>query len=122
MELLFSYHYVFCVKYRRKIFNDENVQKDFIICLNEVIETENVKLLHLEILEDTVILGVKAHAKISAHDIVAKIKNNSSKKIRENCDELSHLPSIWTRNYKVSPNILTNEEITSFINAQSKNT
>ena len=99
---LINYHFVFCPRYRRKIFLIPNVEQRF---------KELVKIKYKEL--EIVIIAIKCdkdHSHIflnclptqSPSDIMQNIKGFASKILREEFQILAKMPSLWTRSYFVS--------------------
>lgn len=97
-----NYHFVFCPRYRRKIFLDQNLENRFKELTKEICEQHSLDILALECDQDHVHLFVNALPTQSPADIMAKIKGITSKRLREEFPHLKHLPSLWTRSYFVS--------------------
>ena len=97
-----QYHFVFCPRYRRKIFLNSNVEERFKMLVQEVCEALEIEVIAMECDQDHVHLFLNALPTFSPTDIMAKIKGVTSKKLREEFPHLQHLPSLWTRSYFVS--------------------
>ena len=99
---LINYHFVFCPRYRRKIFLDSTLEERFKVLVQEICEELDIKILAMECDKDHVHLFLNTPPTFSPTDIMAKIKGVTSKKLREEFPYLQHLPSLWTRSYFVS--------------------
>ena len=99
---LINYHFVFCPRYRRKIFLRNGVEIRFKGLMSEIYEELNIKIITLECDKDHTHMFLEAPPTLSPADIMAKIKRVTSKKLREEFPHLQHLPSLWTRSYFVS--------------------
>ena len=99
---LINYHFVFCPRYRRKIFLRNDVEVRFKELVSEICEELNIKIIALECDKDHTHMFLDAPPTLSPADIMAKIKGVTSKKLREEFPHLQHLPSLWTRSYFVS--------------------
>lgn len=99
---LINYHFVFCPRYRRKIFLRNDVEVRFKELVSEICEDLNVNMIALECDKDHTHMFLNALPTLSPADIMAKIKGVTSKKLREEFPHLQHLPSLWTRSYFVS--------------------
>ena len=97
-----NYHFVFCPRYRRKIFLDNQVEKRFKEIINEICAEQNIEILAIECHKDHVHMFLNTLPQISPSQIMAKIKGVSSRKIRQEFEYLSHAPSLWTRSFFVS--------------------
>lgn len=99
---LINYHFVFCPRYRRKIFLDSNVEQRFKEMVHEICETLKVEVIALECDKDHTHMFLNALPTLSPANIMARIKGVTSKQLREEFPHLRHLPSLWTRSYFVS--------------------
>ncbi|PKQ89288.1 IS200/IS605 family transposase [Paenibacillus sp. BGI2013] len=99
---LLNYHFVFCPRYRRKIFLKLEVEQRFKELVHEVCAELNIVIVAMECDKDHTHMFLNALPTLSPADIMAKIKGVTSKKLREEFPHLLHLPSLWTRSYFVS--------------------
>ena len=99
---LINYHFVFCPRYRRKIFLNSKVEERFKTLVQEICEELETEVIAMECEKDHVHLFLNTLPTLSPTDIMAKIKGVTSKKLREEFSHLQHLPSLWTRSYFVS--------------------
>lgn len=118
---LINYHFIFCSRYRRKIFLNQAIERRFKEIVKEICEENDIEILTLECNIDHVYLFVNALPQISPSEIMAKIKGVSSRNIRQEFKELKHMPSLWTRSFFVSTaENISNEIINKFIHEQKK--
>lgn len=99
---LINYHFVFCPRYRRKIFLNQSVEQRFKEIVLEVCDQLEIKVLAIECDKDHAHMFLNALPTLSPAEIMAKIKGVSSRKLRQEFSYLKHLPSLWTRSYFVS--------------------
>lgn len=99
---LINYHFVFCPRYRRKIFLDSKVEQRFKEIVQELCESLKIIVVALECDKDHTHMFLNALPTHSPSNIMAKIKGVTSKQLREEFPHLQHLPSLWTRSYFVS--------------------
>lgn len=99
---LINYHFVFCPRYRRKIFNIPNVEKRFKELVNIKCKELNIEIIAIECDEDHTHIFLNCLPTFSPSDIMQQIKGYTSKILRDEFAELSKMPSLWTRNYFVS--------------------
>jgi len=99
---LINYHFVFCPRYRRKIFLIEGVESRFKELVNKISKEMNLKVIALECDVDHVHLFINAKPTISPSKIMYHLKGETSKIIREEFEKLNQMPSLWTRSYFVS--------------------
>ncbi|MGM1045397.1 MAG: IS200/IS605 family transposase [Bacillota bacterium] len=99
---LLNYHFVFCPRYRRKIFLKAEVEQRFKELVHEVCAELEIEIVALECDKDHTYMLLSALPTLSPADIMAKVKGRTSRKLREEFPHLLHLPSLWTRSYFVS--------------------
>jgi len=99
---LLNYHFVFCPRYRRKIFVDKEVEKRFRVMVQDACHELGVHMLGLECGDDYVHAFLKAEPKLSPQEIVARIKSVSSKQLKKEFAHLKDVQTIWTRSFFVS--------------------
>ena len=118
---LINYHFVFCPRYRRKIFLNSQVEERFKKLVQEICEELEIEVIAMECDQDRVHLFLNALPTFSPTDIMAKIKGVTSKKLREEFSHLQHLPSLWTRSYFVSTaGNVSSETIQHYVENQKK--
>ena len=99
---LVKYHFVFCPKYRRKIFLIPGVEKRMIELTKEQCEKEQIEILAMNCDVDHVYLYVNVYPQTTISRIISSIKEYTSKILRKEFKELSKMNSLWTRSYFVS--------------------
>ncbi|WP_078547708.1 IS200/IS605 family transposase [Litchfieldia alkalitelluris] len=118
---LINYHFVFCPRYRRKIFLQNTVEERFKELVREVCTELEIGIVALECDKDYTHMFLNALPTLSPADIMAKIKGVTSKKLREEFSHLQHLPSLWTRSYFVSTaGNVSSETIKQYVENQKK--
>jgi putative transposase len=118
---LINYHFVFCPRYRRKIFKNPLIEARFKSIVTEVCQSIDVDVISVKCEEDHTHLFLSAGPHLSPSDIVGKIKYVSSSTLRKEFIELSKAVSLWTRSFFVSTSYDTpNTTINNFINEQKK--
>lgn len=118
---LLNYHFVFCPRYRRKIFLQVEVEQRFKELVNKICEELQIQVIALECDKDHTHMFLNALPHLSPADIMAKIKGVTSKKLREEFPHLQHLPSLWTRSYFVSTaGNVSSETIKRYVENQKK--
>ena len=118
---LINYHFVFCPRYRRKIFLNERLDIRFKELVNRIAEENDFKIVALETDKDHCHLFLNALPSYSPSDIMAKIKGGTSKILREEFKELNSIPNLWTRSYFVSTvGNVSSETIKQYVENQRK--
>lgn len=99
---LINYHFVFCPRYRRKIFNIPGLEQRFKELVVEECEKSGIEILALECHIDHVHMFVSVLPTMSIVDIMKHVKGCTSIQLRKDFPQLKAMPSLWTRNYFVS--------------------
>ena len=99
---LINYHFIFCPRYRRKIFLIPNVEVRFKTLVKEKCKELNIEIIAIECDKDHTHMFLNCLPTFSLSDIMQSIKGYTSKILREEFVELQKMPSLWTRNYFVS--------------------
>lgn len=118
---LINYHFVFCPRYRRKIFLNEKLDNRFKGLVYEIARKEDFKIVALETDKDHCHIFLTALPNYSPSDIMAKIKGGTSKILRNEFKELNAMPNLWTRSYFVSTaGNVSSETIKQYVENQRK--
>ena len=99
---LINYHFVFCPRYRRKIFLIPRVEELFKTLVNKKCEEMEINIIAIECDKDHVHMFLNCLPTQSPASIMQTIKGHTSKILREEYLQLVKMPSLWTRNYFVS--------------------
>jgi len=99
---LINYHFVFCPRYRRKIFENSEVDTRFKAIVSEICSDNEWTILAIETDKDHCHLFVNVQPTFSPSDIMKTIKGISSRELRQEFEHLSKMPSVWTRSFFVS--------------------
>lgn len=99
---LIHYHFVFCPRYRRKVFLIPGLETRFKELVQEVCEEHEMEILAMECHKDHVYLFLSALPQFSIPEIMQSIKGKTSRMLRMEFPELAKMPSLWTRSYFVS--------------------
>lgn len=99
---LINYHFVFCPRYRRKIFNINGVEKRFKELTIMECQKYGIEILAMECHIDHVHMFISVLPQLSIPEIMKYIKGATSHKLRNEFVELQNMPSLWTRSYFVS--------------------
>ncbi|WP_059106224.1 IS200/IS605 family transposase [Shouchella shacheensis] len=97
-----NYHFVFCPRYRRKLFQRQDVEEKFKSLVKDICSSLDIEVMAIECDKDHTHLFLNVLPNRSPADVMAKIKGITSRKLREEFSHLQHLPSLWTRSYFVS--------------------
>ena len=99
---LINYHFVFCPRYRRKIFLIPKVEERFKELIDEKCKELNIKIIAIECDKDHVHIFLNCIPTQSPADIMQYIKGYTSKILRKEFEQLAKMPSLWTRSFFVS--------------------
>ena len=99
---LINYHFVFCPRYRRKVFLIPKVEERFKKLIDEKCKELNIKIIAIECDKDHVHIFLNCIPTQSPADIMQYIKGYTSKILRKEFDQLAKMPSLWTRSFFVS--------------------
>ena len=118
---LINYHFVFCPRYRRKIFLIKGVEDRFKKLVTEICKELNISIIALECDKDHVHMFLNCLPTLSPSYIMAKLKGATSKILREEFKQLCRMPSLWTRSYFVSTaGEVCSETIKQYVENQKK--
>lgn len=99
---LINYHFVFCPRYRRKIFNIPGVEDRFKDLTSVECERLGIKILAMECHIDHAHLFLSCLPTMSPSDIMHRVKGATSYALREEFPQLAKMQSLWTRSFFVS--------------------
>ena len=99
---LINYHFVFCPRYRRKIFLIQRVEERFKELVDEKCKELNIKIIAIECDKDHAHIFLNCIPTQSPADIMQYIKGYTSKILRKEFEQLAKMPSLWTRSFFVS--------------------
>ena len=120
---MLTYHFVFCPRYRRKIFELNGVESRFREIVHQICEQNDIEILELECHADHCHLIVNCPSKMSPSEIMRTIKFTTGAQLRTEFSELSKAQNLWTRSYFVctmnSPSNLK-DTIQNYIEMQKK--
>lgn len=99
---MINYHFVFCPRYRRKIFLIPGVEARFKDLVRDICKQNDIEILAMECHEDHTHLFLSALPQLSIPEIMHLIKGRTSHALRNEFQDLSRMPNLWTRSYFVS--------------------
>ena len=118
---LINYHFVFCPRYRRKIFLIEGLEERFKQLVLEKCETLEIKVLAMECDKDHAHLFLSCLPTQSPSKIMNFIKGYTAKYLREEFKQLSLMRSLWTRSFFVSTaGKVSSDTIKKYVENQKK--
>ena len=111
----------FVQDYRRKIFLIPNVEKRFKELVKIKCKELEIEIIAIECDKDHSHMFLNCPPVLSPSDIIQYIKGYTSKILREEFNELSKMPSLWTRSYFVSTaGNVCSETIKKYVESQKK--
>lgn len=99
---LINYHFVFCPRYRRKIFDIPGVEDRFKELVSDACEQNQIQILAMECHHDHAHLFLSCLPTLSPSNVMKIIKGGSSLKLRSEFPRLSQMQNLWTRSFFVS--------------------
>lgn len=116
---MINYHFVFCPRYRRKIFKIEGVESRFKELTIQECDRRKITILAMECHIDHVHMFVSCLPTHSPASVMKWIKGASSNILRNEFKELNAMPSLWTRSYFVSTaGNVSSETIKRYVDTQ----
>ena len=118
---LINYHFVFCPRYRRKIFLIPNVEERFKHMVKFICEEMEIEIIAIECDKDHAHMFLNCLPTLSPSDIMRKIKGVTSRVLRDEFPKLNKMPSLWTRSYFVSTaGNVSSETVKQYVENQKK--
>lgn len=94
-----KYHIVWCPKYRLKVLVGD-VEHRLKALIRESAEQRGMTIHALEVMPDHVHLFIETDPRWAPAEIVAKLKANTSRVLRDEFSQLrSRMPTLWSRSY-----------------------
>lgn len=118
---LINYHFVFCPRYRRKIFMIPDVEQRFKELVKIKCKELDIEIIAIECDEDHTHIFLNCPPILSPSDIVQQIKGYTSRILRKEFLELSKMPSLWTRSFFISTaGNVSSSTIKMYVESQKK--
>ena len=116
---LINYHFVFCPKYRRKIFDMPGVEERFKALILEKSKSLGLEILAMECHRDHAHIFISGNPKYSPAQIISQLKGYTSRILRKEYPRLSKMPCLWTRSYYVgTAGNVSSETIARYVETQ----
>lgn len=114
-----NYHFVFCPRYRRKIFLIDGVEPRFKELVHQICEQNDIVILALECHVDHCRLFVNCPPNLSPADVMRLVKTNVAAALLREVKEFSRVQNLWTRSYFVSTaGDVSNATIQQYVESQ----
>ena len=91
---LINYHFVFCPRYRRKIFLIPNVEDRFKHLVKYICKEMEIEIIAIECDKDHTHMFLNCLPTLSPADIMQKIKGATSRVLRDEFSVLNKMPSL----------------------------
>jgi putative transposase len=98
---LINYHFVFSPRYKRKVLANR-VGERFKQLVVDICQENEWIIVAIEVMPDHCHLFLNCLPSDSPSDVMARLKGVTSRRLRQEFQHLSHLPSLWTRSFFVS--------------------
>ena len=116
---MLNYHFVFCPRYRRKIFLIDGLEDRFKESVLQICEQNQMEVLAMECHVDHVHLFLSALPKYSPADIMRIVKGNTSRVLLSEFSDILRSPTVWTRSYFVrTAGNVSSETIRRYVETQ----
>ena len=99
---MLNYHFVFCPRYRRKIFRIDGLEERFKESVLQICAQNQIDAVAMACHLDHVHLFLSALPKYSPADIMRIVKGNTSRVLLSEFSDILRSPTVWTRSYFVS--------------------
>lgn len=114
-----NYHFVFCPRYRRKLFLIDGLESRFKELVAQICEQNDFEILALECHVDHCHLFLNAPPQVSPADVMRIVKTNTSRELLREFNHVIQTNTIWTRSYFVSTaGEVSNATIMRYVNSQ----
>ena len=97
-----NYHFVFCPRYRRKIFRIDGLEARFKELVYQICEQNDIGIIAMECHIDHCHLFVNAPPKLSPADIMKLVKGATGATLKSEFFPHAKKLQLWTRSYFVS--------------------
>lgn len=97
-----QYHFVFCPRYRRKIFIHSEIEQRFKHLIKEVCTQLDFELITLDSGDDYAYVHLSVPPQFSPADVMKHLKGATNRTLRHEFPLLGNMPTLWTRSYFVS--------------------
>ena len=116
---MINYHFVFCPRYRRKIFDIPGVERRFKELTAAVCRENEFRILAMECHHDHVHIFLNVLPQYSPSEVMKIVKGATSRELRDEFPRLSKMPSLWTRSFYCSTaGEVSSETIRKYIETQ----
>lgn len=118
-----NYHIVFCPKYRKEVLINE-IKNNLDLIFRSIADSNNWRIIELEIMPDHIHLFISAHPKHSPMEIVKQLKGISARLIFLKFPKFKQKEfwggHLWSGGYYIgTAGVVTNEAIKKYIQANS---
>ena len=116
---MLNYHFVFCPRYRRKVFLIDGLEEYFKSLVVQICGQNDVDILAMECHIDHCHLFVSLPPTMSPSGFMQMLKSNTSGALRDKFSDYLKSPTLWTRNFFVSTaDDISSETINQYVLSQ----
>ena len=116
---LLNYHFVFCPRYRRKVFLIDGLEVRFKELVAQICKDNDIDILAFECHIDHCHIFLSAPPKLSPATIMKLIKGGTGAILRNEFASLNKCKQLWTRSYFVSTaGNVSSETIRQYVDTQ----
>jgi putative transposase len=113
------YHIVFCTRYRRKFFINNEIAERVCILVNKKCDDLNVEVIQLLTGDSYVDLVVECPPDLSPNQLVYRIKMFcNTEELKDDFPVMEKIPNVWTRGCLISTEILDKDKIDYYVSSQ----
>ena len=95
----YSVTFAFCTSRKRRVFLAGDIPNAFTSLSSEALTNLDIDVNDIRFYDYGVAMSVEAPPNMSPESIVTKVKSATSRKIREQYQELWSMPALWTKAY-----------------------
>ncbi len=110
-----KYYMVFCTRNRRKVFQHEKITSAIKGAVKISLEKMSIKLESIRFGEEYMYVEIKANEILSPKKIGYHIRKDTFLYLKDEFKEYNKIESLWYRDFYVSTDILSDENIGTFI-------
>lgn len=118
---MINYHFIFCPRYRRKIFLIAGIEDRFKTLVKEKCRDLEIEIIAMECNVDHAHLFLNCLPTQNPSWIMKEIKGYTGRILRMEFNAISKMPNLWTRNFFVSTSgEVSSETIKKYVEMQKK--
>lgn len=116
-----KYYIVFCTRYRRKLFTDNDVTDKISELISDVCVKEKYELINLSFGEDYVFIEVLCQTTVSPRQLMYQFKHVCNvRELKTHFKVFENMPNVWTRGGIISTKEIPEEVRKHYISSVKK--